>query len=319
MVNKYSDNAVALLCRYPDNIWLNFLNNFNKYDIYIIIDENKNDYDELYKHLNHKLNIIQIDDNYCIQNGFYNFVHPTPNLPNKPLSWDKALLYFTRINRLYNHIWFIEDDVFILREDVLLNIDNKYINSDLLTPFHHVNYDGNLTSWNLWYTIKDKISLPWARSMTCACRASNKLLKLMDNYRLQNNKLFFHEAMFNTIALQNNLLVETPEELSTIHYRTEWDINNLNLNYLYHPIKNYIDQLTLKMNNNIYYDNLFNNINYNNIQHYKFNELLFLSKHLPEGFNISIYKKYDDLKFFSDEELIYHFFKYGQYESRIYK
>ena len=88
MVNKNSNSAIALLCRYPDNIWLNFLENFSKYDIYIIIDENKNDYDELYKQINHKLNIIQIDDNYCIQNGFYNFVHPTSNLPNKPLSWE---------------------------------------------------------------------------------------------------------------------------------------------------------------------------------------------------------------------------------------
>jgi len=155
MVNKNSNSAIALLCRYPDNIWLNFLENFSKYDIYIIIDENKNDYDELYKQINHKLNIIQIDDNYCIQNGFYNFVHPTSNLPNKPLSSD---------------------------------------------------------------------------------------------------------------------------------------LDTLNLNYLYHPMKNYIDQLKVKMNNYIYYDNLFNNINYNNKNNYpfKFNELLFLSKNLPEGFDLSI-------------------------------
>jgi len=30
------------------------------------------------------------------------------------------------------------------------------------------------------------------------------------------------------------------------------------------------------------------------------------------------YKKCDDLKFFSDEELIHHWYKHGKYESRIY-
>lgn len=314
-------NAIALLCRYPDNIWLNFLNNFHEYDVFIIIDENKYDYYELYKQVNHRLKIIQIDDDYCKNNGFYNFVYPTGSLPNKPLSWDKALFYFTKVNTNYNNVWFIEDDVFLLKESVLLNIDSRYTNSDLLTPSHYLNYDGDLSTWNLWFTMKDDISLPWAKSMTCACRVSNKLLQSMDNYRRHHNKLFFHETMFNTIALHNNLLVETPDELSTIHYRTSWDLNNLNLNNLYHPVKNYYDQLVVKMNNNIYYDNLFNNVDYSRIESFNFDYGLFLTRYynLPERFNFCCYRENNNKREWCDQDIIWHWINHGQYENCKYK
>jgi len=317
-------NAIAILCRYPSNIWLNFFENFNEYDIYIIIDENVYDYYELYKNYNFKLKFVQIDDNFCKNNGFYNFVYHgiLSNTSNKPFAWDKALLYFTIIKPDYNNVWFIEDDVFLLKESVLINIDNKYLDSDLLTPFHHLNYDGNLNTWDFWFIMNDiPLPLPWARSMTCACRASNKLLKLMNNYRKDHNKLFFHEAMFNTISLQNNLIVDTPEELSTIHYRDNFDLNNLNLNYLYHPIKNYHDQLSVREKNSIYYHNCFNDIDYSKRRPFNNNIGLFLLRNyiLPEGFNFCCYRENNDMKNWCDEDIVWHWFTYGQYEHRKYK
>lgn len=65
MVNKCSNNAIVLLARYPDNIWLNFLNNFYDYDIFVVIDNNDNDFCKLFEKINSKINFIQIDDNYC--------------------------------------------------------------------------------------------------------------------------------------------------------------------------------------------------------------------------------------------------------------
>lgn len=315
-------NCIVLLTRTPDNIWLNFLNNFNNYDIYVIIDENKYDYYKLYKSVNTKIKFIQIDDNYSKLYGYHSAVWPTGSLPNKPMAWDKALFYFCKINpNSYDHIWLIEDDVFVLKESVIENIDKKYPSTDLLTPFNDINYDGNLSNWELWFTVVGNINLPWARSMTCACRLSNRVFDKIRSYVDHKHKLFFHEAMFNTIALQNNLTIETPIELNGIHYRTTWDLKNLDLNNVYHPVKDLTYQLDIKMDNLIYYDNLFNNVNYNNLDNFNSDPGLFLSRNLkfPIDFNICCYRENNDMKNWCDEGISWHWFSYGQYEDRKYK
>lgn len=96
-----NNTAIVLLTRKPNNICLNFLNNFNNYDIYIIIDENIYDYYKLYSSINSKITIIQIDDDLCKLYGYHNFVYPTKDLPNKPLEWDKAMFYFCEMNKTY--------------------------------------------------------------------------------------------------------------------------------------------------------------------------------------------------------------------------
>ena len=78
--------------------------------------------------------------------------------------------------------------------------------------------------------------------MICAIRVSNKLLKLINNYACLNNSLFLDEALFNTIAIQNKLNIITPPELSTIHYKKEWDFYEINISNLYHPMKNIYQQ-----------------------------------------------------------------------------
>ena len=41
-------NKIALICFKPNNIYLNFLNKFSNYEIYIIIDDNSINYSALY-------------------------------------------------------------------------------------------------------------------------------------------------------------------------------------------------------------------------------------------------------------------------------
>lgn len=319
MVNKNSNKAIVLLTRYPDNIWLNFLNNFHNYDIFIVIDDITTDFSKLFNIKNSKINFIQIDDNYCKSKGFHNAVHPTGNLPNKVLAWDKALMYFCLINNYYDYVWFLEDDVFILKEDVLINIDSKYSNSDLLTSENYINNNGDLSTWELWFTVKDKLNLPWCKSMTCACRISNKLLNIINNYVKNNNTLQFHEAMFNTLAYQNNCLINNPKELENIHYRTGWDIYNLDLNKIYHPIKELYDHVIIRQNNMVYFDNLFNNVNWSNATDFYFSEYEFLRKNLVQDFNFCCYRENNDFKGWNDEGIVWHWFTYGRYENRQYK
>ena len=40
------------------------------------------------------------------------------------------------------------------------------------------------------------------------------------------------------IFIINNLTINNPVEFEPIVYRKNWDINEINKNYLYHPIKN---------------------------------------------------------------------------------
>jgi hypothetical protein len=89
------DIALALLCRYPDNIWLNFLNNFCKYDIFVFIDNISQDFVDLFNIKYSNIRFVQMTDNYCKKHGYHNALIPTENVPHKPLSW-------VYVNNLYN-------------------------------------------------------------------------------------------------------------------------------------------------------------------------------------------------------------------------
>jgi hypothetical protein len=121
------------MCVKPNEIWIEFLSKFTKYDIYIILDDNSRDYKRDYykfQFTNNKyttftnvINIIQIDDLECEKNGFSEST--TVTIPKKVTSWDKAIYYFSSINKNYDKVWFFEDDVFFHNEQSLLNIDSK--------------------------------------------------------------------------------------------------------------------------------------------------------------------------------------------------
>jgi hypothetical protein len=46
------------------------------------------------------------------------------------------------------------------------------------------------------------------------------------------------EALFNTIAIHNNLEIKAVPELSPIVYRHNWTLSDISADKLYHPIKN---------------------------------------------------------------------------------
>ena len=227
------NNCICLICLKPNEIWLDFLDKFIKYNIYIIIDDNKIDYKKLYKKYKN-LHIIQITSKICVKNGFIkmNFI-----IKKLVTAWEKAMYYFSNINLEYDNIWFLEDDVFLNEEQTLINIDNKYLNSDLLTNKYYENINGNKDNWH-WKRIQINFLPPYYCSMVCACRISKNLLLLINEYAQKYKTLFFLEALFPTIAKKNNLIYDTPEELQNISYRNTFDLDNINLNFLYHPIKN---------------------------------------------------------------------------------
>ena len=83
-------NAICLITFIPNNIWCDFLNLFNKYKIFIVVDNNNFDLYE-FKNNYKNINFIQITDEKCKLNGYID----TNFTLNKLISgWDKALYYF---------------------------------------------------------------------------------------------------------------------------------------------------------------------------------------------------------------------------------
>lgn len=229
------NNALCLITFNPTQKldYLEFLNSFKNFDIYVIIDDNSVNYNYLmntYKNIK----IIQIDNNLCINYGFFNISYIT--LRKYVTGWDKAIYYFS-INKFnYNNIWFFEDDVYFYSENTILQIDNKYKTEDILCNSSYE--EGKLNEW-LWKYIYINFSPPYYCGMMCALRLSNNFLNCVCDYVNRNKTLFFLEAFFPTIAKHYKLkIIESPIEFSTITYNNSVpQNNNLNENFLYHPVK----------------------------------------------------------------------------------
>lgn len=236
------ENCICLICNKPNKIYLDFLSKITGYDVVVIIDdENEKYYEnnkEYYDNNYPNMIITQIKFFECIEYGFQN----SSITLNKMVSgWDKAIYFFFNLhnNKLaikhkYKNVWFIEDDVFFCNEEALKNIDNKYPNSDLLVkrPYKKENDE-----W-IWKYININMEEPYYKSLVCASRLSSTLLSYIFDYAEKYKQIFFIESLFPTIAIQNNLQCDFPDELDTIVYRKDWSYAEINKTNIYHPIKN---------------------------------------------------------------------------------
>ena len=241
-----SKTAVALLTRKPDVQWLDFLNKFQHYDVYVVIDESPNleNYDKIYGEIYPDIKFIQISKNDCLFNGFVDSSTAT-KLP-RIVAWDKALYFFSRHCTHYENVWFFEEDVFLYSEDVLLKLDEEFPEEDLLSKNHNIKNEDEILDWH-WKHVKGNVELPWACSLVCVCRLSKLLLLRISEYAKKKGGLFFIEAMFNTLAEQNHLRIggRVPggngkiEQFKLIDHMgdSEQLIHFDNKMYLFHPIK----------------------------------------------------------------------------------
>jgi hypothetical protein len=224
--------CVCLICYKPNDIWINFLSRFTKYDVYIIIDDNSIDYKSEYSTFSN-INIIQINNEECIKAGFIdmNFC-----MKKKVTSWEKSIYYFSTIKTEYKKVWFFEDDVFFYDEESLFRIDSKYENSDLLSNSYSENLTGHKDNWH-WHAIHIKIPPPYYCAMVCCVRMSSNLLSKLKNYATEYNTLFFLEALFPTLCKESKMKYDTPNEFKNIVFRKEYTDGDFNKNNLFHPVK----------------------------------------------------------------------------------
>ena len=239
-MNIKNEKAICIITKNNEIELIKFYSNFKNYDIFFIIDDNEKIVnDTQYKNIN----FIRLNNSYVENKNYINSSSIYLNF-NKVIGWDKALLFFYEIKQYnvsgsYKFIWFLENDVWFFNENTLLNIDNKYENSDLLTNKYGEKGDNNSWPWNKTILHED---YKYYKSMICGCRFSEKMLESINNYVLEFKTLFFIEIMFPTIAKRNNLIYDCPKELRTLSYNDKFEYKDLNKTNLFHPIKNFSKQ-----------------------------------------------------------------------------
>jgi len=230
---------ICFLTVRPNRLFYNFclkLKN-EKTDVYICIDDDNHDIPKY----NNEIPIIKIASSICECAGFKSTVHTNNeynSFNNKAVSRDKALYYFCKNEIDYDNIWFIEEDVFIPTTKTIENLNYIYPTGDLLCSGNIISYQKRY-DWH-WPHVYSQTDLepPYSRSMICAIRCSKKIMTVIHDYANKYNNLFMDEALFTTLALQNNLDIICPNELSTIHWCGEWEKCDItSLNNLYHPVK----------------------------------------------------------------------------------
>lgn len=230
-------NILCFLSVRPCEKFLNYWSSLKTpdYDVCVVVDDNT--YTIPTYESKKKIKIIRIDNKICEDAGFKSTVTPCKN---RACSRDKALFYFSANIIDYEYIWFIEEDVFIPELNAIINIDKKYKKCDLLSTSNRICYNENDSlSWPHWNRVLEEctLPLPFIISMICAIRCSKKMLECIKDYACNHKTLFFCEILFNTIAYHNKLIVETPIELSKIHWIKTWDKKDVCKNMLLHPIK----------------------------------------------------------------------------------
>lgn len=214
-------------------------------DVYVCVDDN-NYKVPFSKRINDNIKIININDDEINNTSYTGTVS---YCLNRGCSRDKALYYFTKKETNYNQIWFLEEDVFVPTTQTLHKIDLKYPTSDILCRRNRIIQSFDNCNWFGWKLLQQQSTIvpPVAGSLVCAVRVSRDFMIKLEKYADANKTLFFCETLFNTIALKNNLQVDTPIELENIHFERSYiPPKPIDQNCLYHPVKNITDHYLLR-------------------------------------------------------------------------
>lgn len=236
-------NALCLITFRPHKIWCDFLRHIT-YPVFIIVDDNTFNLTP-FKRTYPTLTFINVANESCKTSGF---MDTSFTLKKLICGWDKALYYFSEHTQ-YDHVWFMEDDVFFYDEQTLRRLDFMYT-ADLLSSTYEDNLHGDKTDWN-WPNVHIKIPPPYYHGMMCTVRCSRQLLSCIKAYATQHHTLFFLEALFPTLAIQHQLSYVTPTEFDTVVYRHTYSKKDIHRLKIYHPVKNMNDHLLFRSSVNM--------------------------------------------------------------------
>lgn len=183
-------------------------------------------------------------DKILLDNGFYNLTR-SPYI-KKPSAWDKSFytIYKDSLTDNYDYFFFIEDDIYSVNYTKLVNFIIETINysTDFITKC--IRPKDHNPEWRHWKEdYVDKLKIP-SQSFNPICRLSSKLIKNILSYRKNNNRFNFHEILFASLCLENNLTYTNYIEDSVLKiyfgnivYLPILTIQDLTNDLIYHPVK----------------------------------------------------------------------------------
>jgi len=204
------NKAFCILCRTPHRGNLLIANDVlqtNMLDVIFITDNPYTPPEDVDK----RIKFIHIEDSTCLELGFKHsckFVSFSKDV----VAWDKALYYFGCVNKSYDFVWLMEDDIFIPSTEILCKMTTEYTSHDLVIGriVHHS--DSWSSRWNLWHYVLPYMKQPCACGRVCGIGVSKKLFECAADFVIQNKRVPFIEGFIPTIAVSNQLkILEAPE------------------------------------------------------------------------------------------------------------
>ncbi len=253
-----NNKALCVISKDYEETWLEFLNEFNNYDVYFLIDKNDISYKD---HTTFsKVKIIQIENQECEKAGYIH-AGDIPAYTSPVLGWDKALYYFGNINNNYEYVWFLEDDVFLKSEYTVKQIDDQNLIEDLLafnTVEHKLETGEQYPNIWWWHSIylknlnqknSEGLKSPFYMSLTFHARLSKTLLTKIKEHASVYNTLYFHEAIIPSICARYNLKYRNLDSFNPVSQpSSELPIDSKQLMFtthkdsFFHPVKNKQEQ-----------------------------------------------------------------------------
>ena len=223
-----SNIVICLLCVCPTERVLEFAKNYAvTHPVFVVCDDPNCTVPE-----SSPFTFVKLSDDVCRASNYNN---SNPAIPKRPSAWDKAIYYFCVQNTTPSYVWFIEEDVFVPRESLFKELDDRYPTTDFIMKQHVKDTDD--PSFEFWYDGDGKMERPFYRSLVCATRVSRRLLDRVVELHDSKKTLVFIEIMFNTLAVKHGLTMEMPNELQNIIFRHSWTEDTVNDNQFFHPVK----------------------------------------------------------------------------------
>jgi len=243
-----SKKAISFLCKTPHQNTINFAGElYEKCGIEVVIVCDS--YPDLLQFKLPKGVAVQyVPDHVCEERGYMNsnISATSTHIPKNPIAWDKFCYLFCEVHTYYDFVWVFEEDCFIPNVEALKVLDYVYNSYDLVCANNFYN-DGSAQDWH-WKSIYKYLKAPYYQSMVCASGMSRKLLDCVKKFKEENNTLLHIEAMFNTLAMQNNLNVICPFELLSVVWLGDWGLDEMVQipTNIFHPVKNIDDHPAMR-------------------------------------------------------------------------
>lgn len=266
---------VLFLCHRPTAAQLEFYGTFPAagFDVSVVVDDDAWRVDPPAG-----VTVVYVPDDQCVAAGYVDF-NPAVVKPSHCSAWDKAMYHLTRRHHgqglagrsAGGDIWLVEDDVLLASARSLRDIDSRYRDVDIVSAENVIHHDRHDRTWP-WIRFVPPALLPgpWAHSMVCAVRLSDRVIALVSDFIDSHHRALargngwkrglhrlaatlrippavvesvamphypFIEYIFHTLALHEGLSVRIADELATITWQQQWQPQALRADRLYHPMK----------------------------------------------------------------------------------